>query len=301
MPAYQRFVTYLFQYNNGEKGENCGFAKVEVRHGTCNLEIQVSCAAGEPLQTYLYTRDSGKIVGVCIGEIPVQKGTGRNIFVFPEENLFQSPYGMGQMCGLYLTCGENSFIASQWDDEVTPWEDFVIYDTQIWDTAVSKDVDINETLENELDREEETEAEEAPLSSMEMAAPAQTSRLYQYASAWEREWQNYCASHPVFHPFDEEEQIYAVKMNLQDMKILPRSCRALVNNSFLLHGFYNYKYLLFGYVDGEEKRWFLAVPGVFQNQEQLLAGIFGFPNFRTRQTTLQKTGEFGYWYRFINI
>lgn len=284
MPAYQRFVTYLFQYNNGEKGENCGFAKVEVRHGQCHLEIQVSCAAKEPLQVYLYTRDSGKIVGVCVGEIPVQ--TGRNVFSFPAENIFQSPYGMGQMCGLYLTCGDSSFFASQWDDEVTPWENFVIYDPDARETVVS---------------EEEETVEETPLSSMEMTAPAQEARFLQYASAWEREWQNYCSTHPVFHPFDEEEQIFAVKMSLQDMKVLPDSCRALANNSFLLHGFYNYKYLLFGYVDGAEKRWFLAVPGVFRNQEQLLAGIFGFPHFRTRQTTLQKTGEFGYWYRFVNI
>lgn len=51
----------------------------------------------------------------------------------------------------------------------------------------------------------------------------------------------------------------------------------------------------------EQRQWFLGVPGVFSNQEQLMAGIFGFPEFRTKQMTRQKTGEFGYWYRFIEI
>ena len=36
-------------------------------------------------------------------------------------------------------------------------------------------------------------------------------------------------------------------------------------------------------------------------QEQLLAGIFGFPEFRTKQVTRQKTGEFGYWYRYLDM
>ncbi|MCD7865877.1 MAG: DUF6128 domain-containing protein, partial [Clostridiales bacterium] len=72
-------------------------------------------------------------------------------------------------------------------------------------------------------------------------------------------------------------------------------------NSFLLHGYFNYKYLLFGHMDGEEKHWFVAVPGVFQNQEQLLAGIFGFTEFRTKHVTKQRTGEFGFWYRLLDL
>ena len=62
-----------------------------------------------------------------------------------------------------------------------------------------------------------------------------------------------------------------------------------------------YKMVLFGYMEAEQRQWFLGVPGVFSNQEQLMAGIFGFPEFRTKQMTRQKTGEFGYWYRFIEI
>lgn len=39
------------------------------------------------------------------------------------------------------------------------------------------------------------------------------------------------------------------------------------------------KMVLFGYMEAEQRQWFLGVPGVFSNQEQLMAGIFGFPEF----------------------
>jgi len=120
-------------------------------------------------------------------------------------------------------------------------------------------------------------------------------------SAWEKQWKRFCALHPVLCPFDEAKDIYAVKMDLRDLRILPKRYHSLANNSFLLHGYFNYKYLLFGHMDGEEKHWFVAVPGVFQNQEQLLAGIFGFTEFRTKHVTKQRTGEFGFWYRLLDL
>ena len=92
-------------------------------------------------------------------------------------------------------------------------------------------------------------------------------------------------------------------MDLRDFKVLPQQYRNLANNSFLLHGFFNYHYILFGY-EGEntaERKWFVGVPGVYQNQERMLAGIFGFPEFRTKQICVQKTGEFGYWYRYLEL
>ena len=120
-------------------------------------------------------------------------------------------------------------------------------------------------------------------------------------SAWETEWERFTATHTLFCPFDEDEGVYGVKLQLQDFKVLPKQYHYLANNSFLLHGYYNYQMLLFGYMQGEAKQWFLGIPGVFSNQEQLLAGIFGFPEFRTKQVTRQKTGEFGYWYRYLDM
>ena len=48
------------------------------------------------------------------------------------------------------------------------------------------------------------------------------------------------------------------------------------------------------------RKWFIGVPGIYQNQEKVLAAVFGFPEFRQEKDTGVKTGQFGYWYRFMD-
>lgn len=141
----------------------------------------------------------------------------------------------------------------------------------------------------------------APPELQGMQAEAAARLTNRCADAWEQQWQHFSAMHPVFRPYDEEALVWGVKLDLRDFRFLPQQYRYLANNSFLLHGFFNYRYVVFGYEGEEDKRWFLGVPGVFHNQEQLLAGIFGFPEFRTKQNCVQRTGEFGYWYRYLEI
>ena len=101
----------------------------------------------------------------------------------------------------------------------------------------------------------------------------------------------------LLHPF-EGENITCVNMELQDLRELPQKYWCLGNNSFLLHGFFNYRYLFFGeQVTPEGRELFLAVPGVYQKPEKVMAAIFGFPQFRTEKPCRQLEGTFGYWYR----
>lgn len=155
-------------------------------------------------------------------------------------------------------------------------------------------------IQNKEDKNTGKKPMQAP-SELKATQAGYASQISSYTSAWERQWQHFTALHPVFQPFDEEQNIYAIKIELRDFKALPKQYWSLTNNSFLLHGYFNYKYLLFGYMDGDKKRWFLGVPGSFQNQEQLLAGIFGFTEFKTKHQTKQKTGEFGFWYRYLDL
>lgn len=116
------------------------------------------------------------------------------------------------------------------------------------------------------------------------------------ASIWEH-WENLKQKMTLLHPF-EGENITCVHMELQDLRELPQKYWCLGNNSFLLHGFFNYRYLFFGeQVTPEGRELFLAVPGVYQKPEKVMAAIFGFPQFRTEKPCRQLEGTFGYWYR----
>ena len=103
----------------------------------------------------------------------------------------------------------------------------------------------------------------------------------------------------ILHPI-EGENITCVHMELRDIRELPRKYWYLGNNSFLLHGFFNYRYLLFGerVCDGKREL-FLGVPGVFQQQEKVMAAIFGFPQFIPEKPAEHKEQHFGYWCHII--
>ena len=94
------------------------------------------------------------------------------------------------------------------------------------------------------------------------------------------------------------------KIQRKDMVCLPRCEWKHANNSFLIHGYYNYHHLILTVRDGQLK---LGVPGVYHPQEARAAESFGFPEFLpVEETELTLTEEekndrekFGYWCRNV--
>ena len=67
-------------------------------------------------------------------------------------------------------------------------------------------------------------------------------------------------------------------------------------NSFLLHGYYNYRHILVGPMSeysGTVMR--IGVPGNYYKREEVVAKMFGFPEFVPAKGE-KKTGAFGYYY-----
>lgn len=128
---------------------------------------------------------------------------------------------------------------------------------------------------------------------------------------WSEIWDTFIKSHPVSEPF-EEKTVSCVQIDLRDLRELPKRYWYLGNNSFLLHGFFNYHHLIIG--KAEEDRWFIGIPGIYQNQERVMAAIFGFPEFipvafagsekdgkvhDKEAPEAEPINRFGYWYRFM--
>ncbi len=117
---------------------------------------------------------------------------------------------------------------------------------------------------------------------------------------WELKWKFILENYPIMTPFAGDENTLCVRFELKDLRMLPRQYWYLGNNSFLLHGFFNYRYLILGMTKTNgNKRWFLGIPGVFQNPERVMASLFGFPEFRNEKSAPVNTGEFGYWFRYL--
>ena len=104
----------------------------------------------------------------------------------------------------------------------------------------------------------------------------------------------------------EPSNVTYEKIQRQDLSRLPRREWRLANNSFLLHGFYNYHHLL--YIEEDEKIW-IGVPGIYHEKEKMAANAFGFTEFRRLTDVSVELNEnekntyddFGYWCRQISM
>ena len=110
----------------------------------------------------------------------------------------------------------------------------------------------------------------------------------------EDKWEQILESYEKIHPYGDE-RVY-VKLEPKDFIILQAKYQHLVNNSFLLHGFYNYRYVILG----KEQDYYLGVPGVFYEREKMVAVMFGFEAFECPGGTA-KAGEFGYYLRKVEL
>lgn len=103
-------------------------------------------------------------------------------------------------------------------------------------------------------------------------------------------------SFPSVKPFPESKPENWVRIEPKDIGMLPVETWVLANNSFLLHGYYNYRHLVFGILQMEEgEQYVIGVPGVLQTTEQTMAGMFGFHRFVSANEGQGQYGNFGYW------
>lgn len=115
---------------------------------------------------------------------------------------------------------------------------------------------------------------------------------------WEQTWRYMLRTYPVISQVANKDDILCIRIEIKDVRLLPEKYWSMVNNSFLLHGFFNYHYLAFGRI---RQSWFMGVPGIYQNQEHVMASIFGFPDFLPHEQKNDRGEQPGYWYRVLDI
>lgn len=116
----------------------------------------------------------------------------------------------------------------------------------------------------------------------------------EHTPLYENKWEQLLSTYEQIHPYGDE-RIY-VKLEPRDFVVLRENYQHLVNNSFLLHGFYNYRYLILG----REKGFYLGVPGVFYEREKMVALMFGFEAFECEGGDVEE-GKFGYYLRKVEL
>lgn len=89
-----------------------------------------------------------------------------------------------------------------------------------------------------------------------------------------------------------------IKITPHDISYLPKKYWGLCNNSFMLHGYYNYRYLvLCEKIMNGTRKYLIGVPGLYHQKEQSIARMFGFTEFEGNRRN--GSMNFGYWCMYL--
>lgn len=106
-------------------------------------------------------------------------------------------------------------------------------------------------------------------------------------------WEQLSSIYPHIHPFRDAREFLSV--GPEDFVVLRERCYQMTHNSFLLHGYYNYRHLLLLRQEtAGQAKYYIGVPGNFYEREKQVARMFGFESFEgVREPAWE--GDFGYY------
>lgn len=252
----KRFVTYLYEYEQGMKGKNVGFIRVDVRSNVINMEISVRKihVQNEKAQLVGIVVFDG-LQGLQLGEIELVDGQGDARLQLPVRNLLGKPVSIDDVAGVGICLESGNYIASCWKDdyadaiaraEYRPWEDSPV-----------KEISVVKNVEAVSDAEHAEQVNNIKVATIDIENTA-------YIEEGGKDPTQYCYR----------------KLDLTYMHILPTQDRHYMNNAFLMHGFWNYGYVVLKTeITGNDKKSWLGVPGIYERPEATMAMAFGFPLF----------------------
>ncbi len=127
MAGYRRFIAYVYDYENGKKGSNCGFIKVEVKDQQCSVEVHLHCP-GLPenvmCRIYGFTRKDGLINGILLDSCETEKEIIECLIVTDALNMNESGIALGKMGGMVIITDNGGFFGTEWDDQIIRPENF---------------------------------------------------------------------------------------------------------------------------------------------------------------------------------
>lgn len=332
MSNYRRLISYIYAYEGGDKGKNIGFAKLEARNGQCKIIVSVKrvYVGSSNIAVYLL---SGKDE-IFLGNIFIRNGAGEFRTIVQYNNVEGSGTSMDDCYGLTLHEAENA-----WQSYTTIWEDAIAHAAEIElpsDSRAEEEksrlpeseiLEIHKELEEETKEEIQKEPEPAVIEDKteEIAETTETEniktenikpdeleepeilRKLEQAEAEKQDalelWNNLKRKFPKIMAFDYEPGCEILSITPQNIGELPRENWVYGNNSFMLHGYYNYRYLILAKINDSENgaKYLLGVPGHYYSNEKYMADMFGFPHFVLSKNQPMENGRFGYWYTYINI
>jgi len=285
-----RFIRYLYEYENEKRIRNVGFIKVETGSEETIVHLQAKGFHNweeRRLVLYLFFEESGKICGIRQAEMNLTSPVlswhyGYTVEDAGGEDIYS------KICGILIETQSGRRMAATWDDKCVD-----VGELREFDLEIDLSADVHEGEEDNsgavVQRGEELSPGKMEPESAEESEGAVVQRGEEL-------------SPEKMEPETEESaRPRILKITRQDISKLPRCEWKLANNKFLMHGYNNFHHLLL--IDnGNYLK--LGVPGIYHIEEAKCANAFGFGEFVLAEE-LESDSEseenqeemFGYWCR----
>ena len=315
----KRFVTYLYEYDRTIRGRNVGFIRNDIRNDCCRMEIHIRGLERikEKAPIFIIVRDS-ECIGIPAGEVVISQGVGNACLELRGNRIGKTDYSVNNiqavivrynggkmLMGCYVQHPAGDLLSgtfTKWEAQATPA-------SPTPDPGAARGVDSNS-------------GDLYPNPQNDLGTENNSGDLYPYANnsqGTEAKAEEIC-------PTSEEaaqSPIYK-RIAITDIRSLPSRNWHLCNNSFLVHGFFCYHYLILKTINAPDgAKMYLGVPGIYASQERMMALLFGFNDFeiatdnmmgksdtsdikyssaaqndsgdKTNSDSQPSAGDFGYW------
>ena len=161
------------------------------------------------------------------------------------------------------------------------------------------EADYREASQDRAREPEQEERRAKSISAEEGQAGLRKAEKSGQTELLEDKWSQLWAIYPHINPFRDGREYLSV--GPADFVLFSSASYKQANNSFLLHGYYNYHHLIL--TKGEqrgESLYYIGVPGAFYEREKQVAVMFGFESFECAEEPAQ-TGDFGYYMMRVRL
>lgn len=295
-------IIYLTYYQAEEKKGNAGYAKVEIRDGEGILCLTAKgipdiWSGVYPVSVY----DGEKRIQE--GKITIRSGCAGESFRIPGvQSIDRVEIMLGSSCRVEGTskkyiCSEKRENQRKEHAQEAPEKKTKEKQVQVVEKkATERQVPERQTqvVEKKVPAAQQQTEERRILTMQFRTDERKASETQQEVR--EDKWEQILNTYEVLHPYGDDRTY--IKLEPKDFVIMQAKYQNLVNNSFLLHGFYNYRYLILG--KEKETEYYLGVPGVFYEREKMVALMFGFEAFEC-EGGIARPGGFGYYLRKVEL
>lgn len=309
--SYRKQISYLELQENGQRIGSAGYARLESLEKEEILTVQLKeqrIVSGKAVSLYLQ-RESGE-QPLC--EMTAQRGSAACEKRIPGQEDREPILGIriplernleiiGRFAGAAGTKkvsapepereiegrGQDRNQTVQANQSVQDQQEDVIQNSEMQqEWAQEKPRGAQEQNQREQEQEQTVKTAETIVANGKTATE---NNLHMKDTKWEQ----LSSIYPHIHPFRDSREFLSV--GPEDFVVLRERCYQMTHNSFLLHGYYNYRHLLLmrQEISGEVK-YYIGVPGNFYEREKQVARMFGFESFEgTREPAWE--GDFGYY------